>query len=168
MTEAAIRAVADAQPQAEAWGLIAVRHALAAEGRSRCLPFMKTAGLSDTLELVHAEPGLLRLRWTAEAPLDSYDGIVQGGMLAVIADVAQGHTFSTLLDAPCGFSTVDLSTRYIRPVPSGQTYEIECRVVEKTRQTALIETDIRNSDGKLTTHFLGSWRIANRDFVMKS
>lgn len=155
-------------PQAENWGLRAVRSALKPEGRTRDLPFMRTAGLSETLELIDTGPGFLTLSWRAEPPLDSYDGIVQGGMQTVVADVAQGHAFSTLLDEPRGFSTVDLSSRYLRPMPSGQTYTVETRVTEQTRRSALIETIIRRADGKTVSQFLGSWQIVQRDFKLKS
>ena len=164
MTEAAIRAMpGTAQPEPESWGLIAVRQALAAEGRSRRLPFMKTAGLSDTLELIRAEPGLLRLKWTAEAPLDSYDGIIQGGMLAVIADVAQGHTFSTLLDAPCGFSTVDLSTRYIRRSLPGRPMRSNAGSLRKrARQHSLKRTsEMRTASSPRTSSAAGASPTAN-------
>ncbi|WP_022694436.1 PaaI family thioesterase [Ponticaulis koreensis] len=154
--------------QPENWGLTAVRTALQPEGRTRDLPFMRTAGLSETLELIDTGPGYLTLAWRAEAPLDSYDGIIQGGMQTVVADVAQGHAFSTLLEEPRGFSTVDLSSRYLRPMPSGQTYTVETKVTEKTRRTALIETTIRRSDGKPVSHFLGSWQIVQRDFKLIS
>ncbi|MAI90222.1 PaaI family thioesterase [Ponticaulis sp.] len=152
----------------ENWGLTAVRTALQPDGRTRDLPFMRTAGLSDTLHLIDTGKGFLNLSWQAEAPLDSYDGIVHGGMQTVVADIAQGHAFSTLLDAPCGFSTVDLSSRFLRPMKSGQTYRVETRVTEQTRRTALIETTIHREDGKPVSHFLGSWQVVNREFKVKA
>lgn len=168
MADTATLAETAGTPKAENWGLTAVRTALQPEGRTRDLPFMKTAGLSETIDLLDAGPGFLTLAWRAEAPLDSYDGIIQGGMQTVVADIAQGHAFSTLLEEPCGFSTVDLSSRYLRPMPSGKTYTVETRVTEKTRKTALIETTIRRSDGKPVSYFLGSWQVVQRDFKLKS
>jgi acyl-coenzyme A thioesterase PaaI-like protein len=150
------------------WGTKAVRHALSDGGSSRKLPFMKTATLSETLTLTEACNGLLRLSWHASEALNSYDGIIQGGMLAVVADIAQGHTFSTTLDGPAGFSTVDLATKYLRPVASGQTYAVDSRVIDRSRRSAMIETFIRRADGKVTTHFLGSWQVSQRNFELKS
>ena len=168
MADTEILIDATAQAPVLNWGTKAVRAALAPGGSSRALPFMKTATLGDTLTLEQADEGYLLLTWDALAPLDSYDGIVQGGMLAVIADVAQGHTFSTTLDKPAGFSTVDLTTKYLRPVPSGMRYSIESRVIDRARRSAIIETYIRRQDGKVTTHFIGSWRMADRAFEVKS
>ena len=153
---------------AENWGLTAVRTALAPGGRTYDLPFMKTAGFSDSIELTHAEQGRVTLSWHAEAPLNSYDGIVHGGMQTALADIAQGHAFSTLIEAPCGFSTVDLTSRYLRPMPSGQSYEVDTTVLEKTRRTAIIETVIRRSDGKTVSRFVGNWQVVQRDFQLKN
>ena len=156
------------QETAENWGLTAVKQALAPGGRTYDLPFMKTAGFSGTVTLLHAEKGLVDLEWQAEAPLNSYDGIVHGGMQAALADIAQGHAYSTLIDAPCGFSTVDLSSRYLRPMPSGQTYRVTTHVVESTRRTALIETIMKRADGKTLSRFVGNWQMGERDFKLKN
>lgn len=153
---------------AENWGLTAVKTALAPGGRAYDLPFMKTAGFSDSITLLQAEKGLVLIEWQADAPLNSYDGIIHGGMQTALADIAQGHAFSTLIDAPCGFSTVDLTSRYLRPMPSGRTYQVETKVLESTRRTALIETVIRREDGKTVSRFLGNWQIVQREFQLKN
>lgn len=150
------------------WGVKAVRNVLAPDGHSRKLPFAKTLGLSDTIRLTAADFGLVTLEWDARAPLDSMDGIIQGGVLTVIADYAQGHCFSTTLDAPQGFSTVDFQTRFLRPVPSGQTYLIESRVIDRARKSAVIETWFRRTDGKPTTHIVGAWQLVDREFKVKT
>lgn len=165
-TETVIRP--EAGPAALNWGTQAVRNALSVSGSSRKLPFMQTSSLSDTLTLLEARNGYLLLSWDATDQLNSYDGIIQGGMLAVVADIAQGHAFSTTLDAPTGFSTVDLTTKYLRPVASGQTCTVESRVIDKSRRSAIIETCIYRADGKVTTHFIGSWQISQRNFELKS
>lgn len=153
---------------AENWGLTAVKEALAPGGRTYDLPFMQTAGFSSSISLLRAEKGLVTIEWNAEAPLNSYDGIVHGGMQTALADIAQGHAFSTLINEPTGFSTVDLSSRYLRPMPSGQTYLVETRVLESTRRTALIETVIRRQDGKTVSRFVGNWQVVQRDFKLKN
>lgn len=152
----------------ENWGLTAVKEALAPGGRTYNLPFMQTAGFSSTVALIQAEKGLVTIEWKADAPLNSYDGIVHGGMQTALADIAQGHAFSTMIDEPMGFSTVDLSSRFLRPMPSGQTYLVETRVLESTRRTALIETVISRQDGKTVSRFLGNWQVVQRDFKLKS
>ena len=167
MPDTATLSVTPTSAPDENWGLTAVKEALAPGGRTYDLPFMKTAGFSDNITLLHAEQGLVLLEWAAQAPLNSYDGIVHGGMQTAVADIAQGHAFSTLIDQPCGFSTVDLSSRYLRPMPSGQTYQVETRVMEKTRRTALIETVIRRADGKTISRFQGNWQVVERAFALK-
>lgn len=152
----------------ENWGLTAVKEALAPGGRTYNLPFMQTAGFSNSVSLLQAEKGLVVIEWKADAPLNSYDGIVHGGMQTALADIAQGHAFSTLIDEPTGFSTVDLSSRYLRPMPSGHVYRVETRVIESTRRTALIETVIKRQDGKTVSRFLGNWQVVQREFKLKA
>lgn len=152
----------------ENWGVKAVRSVLAPGGHSRKLPFARTLGLSLSVNLVDVSWGEVTLEWDAAAGLNSMDGIIQGGILTVIADYAQGHCFSTTLEAPQGFSTVDFQTRYLRPVPSGQTYAITSRVLEKSRRTGLVETWFRRQDGKPTTHVIGTWQLVDREFRVKN
>lgn len=162
--------VLDAPPTEDNWGMKAVRNVLAMTppGNSRKLPFARTLGLSASVRLSDVGYGTLTLDWDAHSELDSMDGIIQGGVLNVVADYAQGHCFSTVLDKPQGFSTVDFQTRFLRPVPSGQTYAVVSKVLEQTRRTALIETWVRRIDGKPTTHVLGTWQIVDRPFEVKS
>lgn len=163
-------AVIDAPPVEETWGMKAVRSVLSMSpaGNSRRLPFARTLGLSASVHLIDVGYGTLALDWDAHSDLDSMDGIIQGGVLNVVADYAQGHCFSTVLDKPQGFSTVDFQTRFLRPVPSGQSYAVTSKVLERTRRTALIETWFRRADGKPTTHVLGTWQIVDRAFEVKS
>jgi len=146
------------------WGVQIVRSALSDGGSSWRLPFAPSLQLNKDMGLIAANYGELIMEWNARPHLDSMDGIIQGGILTVLADLCQGHCFSTTLDEPTGFSTVDFQTRYLRPVPSGQTYTIESRILQRARKTGLIETWIRRTDGKPTTHVIGSWKIVDRNF----
>lgn len=151
----------------ENWGTRIVRSALSEGGSSWALPFAPTLSLHRDMRLVHTAYGELIMDWDARPSLDSMDGIIQGGVLTVLADLSQGHCFSTTLDEPCGFSTVDFQTRFLRPVPSGDIYRIESRLLQRARRTGLIETWIFRPDGKPTTHVVGSWQIVERDFRVK-
>ncbi len=157
----------DANTDTLNWGVKAVRSVLAEGGHSFSLPFARTLGFGQSIRLVSASFGDVELEWDAEAPLDSMDGIIQGGMLSVIADFAQAHCFSTILDAPQGFSTVDFNTRFLRPVPSGQTYRVHSKLVDRARKTAVFETVFKRADGKPTTYVVGSWQLTDREFKVK-
>ena len=63
---------------------------------------------------------------------------------------------------------MDLTSRYLRPMPSGQSYEVDTTVLEKTKRTAIIETVIRRSDGKTVSRFVGNWQVVQRDFQLKN
>lgn len=149
------------------WGTRAVQRELSKGGGSWSLPFAQTLGLADTLILVALTDGELVMQWEADPRLDSLDGIIQGGALNVIADYAQGHLFTTLLDRPQGFSTVDFQPRFLRPVHSGTSYRVVSKVVETSRRTTLIETRFLRPDGKATTYVMGTWQVSERAFEVK-
>lgn len=146
------------------WGLQAVRAAFIPGGKARKLPFVRTTGLDHHISLIEAHSGRLDLSWNARESLNSFDGIIQGGVLTVIADYAQAHTFTTILERPIGFSTLDFNVRFLRPVRSGEAYQVESRILDGTARTAIIETLIRRSDAKPTTHITGVWQMSDRAF----
>ena len=154
--------------QTENWGLRAVRKALGQHAGKSPLPFMKTTGLDKSLTLLHAEHGKLVMEWTPDDSLDAFDGIVFGGALTALGDFVQAHVFTSLLEKPGGFSTIDFHTRYLRPVPSGQTYKIESRLVDRAARTAIIDMVIYRADGKATTHITGAWQLADRAFELEN
>ncbi|MFC6199006.1 PaaI family thioesterase [Ponticaulis profundi] len=156
-----------ADKQGDNWGLKAVRKALGTEGVRSPLACIQTTDIDATLKLVKAEYGELILDWTADARLNAFDGIIMGGALNVLGDFVQAHVFTSLLDRPAGFSTVDFHTRFLRPVPSGETYRIESRLIDRASRSAIIDTHIYRPDGKATTHITGAWQLTDRAFRLE-
>lgn len=84
-------------------------------------------------------------------------GMVQGGVAAVIADVAMAMaTMSTLDDEQFPVSqvtTVDLFARFMRPVAAGSgVLRAEAKVVKPGRQLVWAECDVL-AEGKLISKF---------------
>lgn len=149
------------------WGVEAVKASLSSKGLISRLPVMRSTGFDEAISLVTAEHGKVVIDWYADPKFDSFDGIIQGGMQIAITDMAQGMCFMSLHNGPKGFSTVDLSTRFLRHVHTDQTYQIISEVVDETRNTAIIESRIVGSDGKTRTYFTGSWKVHERAFNVK-
>lgn len=151
----------------EVWGVRAVRSATEDGGGSMGLPFVRRLGLDQSVTFTKVEAGLVELEWFAAEHLESLDGIVQGGVLDVIADFSQGHAFSTTLEAPQGFSTTDFATRFLRPVRTKQVMTVTSRVVSRSRSGGLVETEFHDETGTLTTRVTGGWRLSARAFQVE-
>jgi uncharacterized protein (TIGR00369 family) len=80
-------------------------------------------------------------------------GSVHGGVIAAILDTATGCAVHSTLPAGVGYTTLDLTTRYLRPatVDSG-TLRCEGSVLSNGRRTALAEAHLRDASGRLLAH----------------
>jgi uncharacterized protein (TIGR00369 family) len=80
-------------------------------------------------------------------------GTVHGGVLATILDSATGCAVHSALPAGIGYTSVDLSTKYLRPVTvaSGQ---LTCvgTVLSRGRRTALAEARLTDATGRLVAY----------------
>ena len=85
-------------------------------------------------------------------------GVVHGGIAATILDSAMGCAVHTTLPAGWSYGTLDLSTRFVRPITS-RTGRILCEgvVVHRGKSTATTEGRVWAEDGgKLLAHGSGS------------
>ena len=111
---------------------------------SEAMPFARAAGV----ELVAAAPEEVRARlaWTAERC--TAGGILHGGALMTLADSAGG--LCAYLNLPDGATTatVESKTNFLRPVPAGSV-EAVARPVNVGRRLILVQTELRDGDGRL-------------------
>jgi uncharacterized protein (TIGR00369 family) len=80
-------------------------------------------------------------------------GSVHGGVISALVDTAAGCAVHTTLPPGMGYTSLDLHTRFLRPVTlaSGQL-RCEGSVTSKTRQTALAEAHLYDAAGRLVAH----------------
>jgi uncharacterized protein (TIGR00369 family) len=80
-------------------------------------------------------------------------GSVHGGVLATILDSATGCAVHSTLPAGVGYTTADLSTKYLRPVTVASG-ELRCvgTVISSGRRTALAEARLTDAGGRLIAH----------------
>jgi uncharacterized protein (TIGR00369 family) len=84
-------------------------------------------------------------------------GTVHGGVLATLLDTGTGCAVHSVLPAGVGYTSLDLNARFLRPatVDSG-TLRCEGTVVSQGRRTALAESRITDSAGRLIAHATSS------------
>jgi uncharacterized protein (TIGR00369 family) len=80
-------------------------------------------------------------------------GSMHGGVISALLDTAAGCAVHTTLAPGFGYTSLDLHTRFLRPitVASGRL-RCEGIVVNRTRQTALAESRLYDEGGRLVAH----------------
>jgi len=84
-------------------------------------------------------------------------GSVHGGVLATLLDTAAACSVHSTLPAGVGYTSLDLTTKFLRPatVTSGQ---LRCTgaVISRGRRTALAEARLTDADNRLIAHATSS------------
>jgi uncharacterized protein (TIGR00369 family) len=80
-------------------------------------------------------------------------GSMHGGVISAVLDTAAGCSVHTTLPAGIAYTSLDLHTRFLRPVTlSSGTLRCVGRVVSRGRQTALAEAHLYDAADKLVAH----------------
>ena len=80
-------------------------------------------------------------------------GTVHGGVLATLLDTATGCAVHSTLPAGVGYTTLDLTTKFLRPVSlASGTLTCEGIVLNTGRRTALAQAQITDARGALVAH----------------
>lgn len=119
-------------------------------------PVMHTVDMN----LFHAERGSV----TCGLKVDSFHynplGGMHGGMISTLLDTAAGCSVHSTLDVGEGYTSLDLTVKFLKPVTvdSGQ---LTCvgTVVSRGRRTALAEAQLFDEGGKLLAHATSSCMI---------
>ena len=84
-------------------------------------------------------------------------GSVHGGVIATLLDTAAGCAVHTTLPAGFGYTSLDLTTKFLRPVTVGSG-ELRCEgtVVHRGRTTALAEARLFDARGRLVAQATSS------------
>jgi uncharacterized protein (TIGR00369 family) len=128
-------------------------------------PYVEGMGLDSGVVFTAVEKGRFELAWTAAAHHCQYDGIVQGGIVGVIADMGQSFAFWSTAEGPEAYSTADLAIRFFRPIKAGDTMIVDSSVVNRSSRLGVINTTFVNQDTKkLHATVSGGWMLAKRDF----
>jgi 1,4-dihydroxy-2-naphthoyl-CoA hydrolase len=109
---------------------------------------MPFAGLLG-LEVVAASPDEVRARLAWDESRCTAGGILHGGALMGLADSSGGLcAFLNLPDGAAGTATIESKSNFFRPV-SDRYVEATSRVLHQGRTTIVVETELRDADGRL-------------------
>jgi uncharacterized protein (TIGR00369 family) len=91
-------------------------------------------------------------------------GTVHGGVLATLLDTAAGCAVHATLPAGVGYTSLDLVTRFLRPVTvASGVLRCEGTVLSRGRTTALAEARLTDGKGRLVAHATSSCRLFETD-----
>lgn len=129
---------------------------LLGSGEIGITPMMATLNYDFT----RVEEGLVEFECETAEFLYNPIGVVHGGVAATLLDSAAGCAIHTLLPAGTGYTTVDLTVHYLRPITTdlGPVTAIG-RVLNQGRRTALGEAEVRDSSQRLLAHATSSCMI---------
>jgi uncharacterized protein (TIGR00369 family) len=124
-----------------------------ADGELPPPPIMQLVG-ADRIE---AEEGRVTVRMPAAEFHYNPLGTVHGGVIATLLDTAAGCSVHSTLPAGVGYTTLDLTTKFLRPVTidSGML-RCEGTVISRGRRTALAEARLTDEAGRLVAHATSS------------
>ena len=89
------------------------------------------------------------------------NNVVHGAVIYALADTGMGGALTTLLDDTEFCSTIEMKINYFRPGVSGRL-SCRTRVVNKSRQTAAMDSEIFSAEGKLLARATGTFMIMPR------
>jgi uncharacterized protein (TIGR00369 family) len=91
-------------------------------------------------------------------------GVVHGGVAATLLDSAASCAVSTTLPPGTGYTSIDLSVHFLRPVTSDLgTIRATGTVVNRGRRTALGKAEVRDGADRLLAHATGSCMLFPTD-----
>jgi uncharacterized protein (TIGR00369 family) len=121
-------------------------------------PIMHLIGSSG----LEAEEGSVTVRLDPQEFHYNPLGSMHGGVISTLLDTAAGCSVHSLLPAGVGYTSLDLSVKFLRPITltSGR---LTCTgtVLQRGRRTALAEARLTDAEGKLLAHATSTCLILN-------
>jgi uncharacterized protein (TIGR00369 family) len=113
------------------------------EGRAEPPPIAKTLGI----DLIEVGEGKAVATMNVGSKFYNPMGTVHGGIITDLADLSMGVAIGSLLKEGESFTTLELKINFLRPVFETKL-RAEATVLHKGRTVALVETVLKNSEGK--------------------
>jgi uncharacterized protein (TIGR00369 family) len=94
--------------------------------------------------------GLAVFECTPDESVYNPIGLVHGGLLCILADSAAGCAVHTTLEPGVGYTSIDITVNYLRPVTLGTgTLVATGRVTKPGRRVALATAEVTDGAGRL-------------------
>jgi len=105
------------------------------------------------MESFEVEPGLVTVTMRAQEFHYNPLGGVHGGVIATLLDTAAGCSVHSTLAAGEMYTSLDLTTKFLRPVTvESGLLRCEGRVLNRGRRVALAQAELTDQSGRLVAH----------------
>jgi uncharacterized protein (TIGR00369 family) len=123
-------------------------------------PIMRTLGI----EALDVGEGWIRFGMVPQEMHYNPLGTVHGGVLATLLDSATGCAVHSVLPAGFGYTSMDLTTKYLRPVTADTGKVIATgTLLSRGSRTALAEAKLTDARGRLLAHATSSCLIFSHE-----
>ncbi len=120
------------------------------------------APIAETLGMVNfgGEIGAISVELDPEVRHYNPLGVVHGGVISTLLDTAAGCSVHSTLEPGEGYTSLDLTVKFLRPVTteSGRLRAVG-EVIQRGRRTALAQAQLFDGNGKLVAHATSSCMI---------
>jgi len=120
-------------------------------------PIMKTLGM----ELIEARDGIASMKLRADKRFHNPMGTVHGGVMTDLADASMGMALMSTLAADESFTTLELKMNFLRPVVDDEIRS-DAKVLHRGRTIALVESVLKNNEGKEVARGMATQMIIRR------
>lgn len=150
MTETEPDAAPDAAPALDPFALTGLELMQAiARGDLPPAPIAETLGMTG----FGAEAGSVWVELQPEHRHYNPLGTMHGGVLSTLLDTAAACSVHTTLEPGQGYTSLDLTVKFLRPVTTDSgTLRTTGRVISRGRRTALAEAQVVDGQGRLVAH----------------
>ena len=108
----------------------------------------------------HAEPSRVVVTMRVQEFHYNPLGSVHGGIIATLLDTAAGCSVHTTLAVGESYTSLDLTTKFLRPVTLGSgLLTCEGSVIQRGRRVALAQAELKDEAGRLVAHATSSCLI---------
>jgi uncharacterized protein (TIGR00369 family) len=99
---------------------------------------------------VHVERGLVAFECQPDESVYNPIGVVHGGLVCTLSDSVAGCAVHTTLDAGVGYTSIDITVNYLRPVTTASgVLRATGRVTKPGRRVALATAEVHDHSGRL-------------------
>lgn len=127
-----------------------------AAGELPAPPIMATLGFTD----FRPEPGRVVVAMPAAGFRYNPLGGVHGGVISTLLDTAAGCAVHSTLAVGEGYTSLDLTVKFLRPVTvDSGLLTCEGTVIQRGRRTALAQAQLTDGAGRLVAHATSSCMI---------
>jgi uncharacterized protein (TIGR00369 family) len=114
------------------------------------------AGFGISVE--HATPGDVRLGWEARPDHRNLQGLVHGGVLATLVDIAMGLAVRTVVGPTRRHVTIHLDVHFLRPARPGRLHA-GGTVVRVGTHVGFAEGSVTDATGRLLVRASGTYSV---------